>query len=820
MSEELEKIYNDPIRFMKRAGTNEDPYMEQTEVITVLDGVAQLREIPNKVDRVVVSGRNIYWVERVDGNFNDLADNEYKVDYVNGLVSFNSNHEGHSLTFKYLGEGVIYFPDSRVYLTDDEEFKVLSRKLKDLDRADLEQKNRVDTLIVENPQPSEVVDLRVDRNGIVYRVARDRINAEQKKIEDTYYGEDGREYTSMKHRFDTIDGMIEDTVDQLTDLINKNTGEFDISKLDAQFVTNLGNLRNAVNQSINFDVKTNQIYTTTSDSKTPEGFVITRLTPSGKYISSMTIPEGGHGTMIGVDRKTSSGKVKIWAYHTGLRKLIQFDYIDNGTLTVAQATALTDYTPSSLRSVYFTPYYDHYFDRMLIRRDDGICELRNRTEIINKVDNKLNSVQVDKNEMSDSRPMQGAVVYDKTLWWLSGTSAQDNQAKILEYNMTSGILEKTITLDKISTYSGVNEWRDNFKEPEGLSFYVDSTGRKSLLFVITNGGMEKRFHNLYAFTEENYSSHWSNISRLGGQNYALTRGDGRAFSIPDNTVKLSDIMQPGHYYMTTAVSSSLTDFPWKDGDGAGWWLDIKPANQQLAVRQVLTRNSTGRKLLILERVVNLDGSVGVWTIISTNSMTGEIVTASDFGNLISNITMPGEYYLTTPQSALFTDHPEKNAAGWWLKVSSGDANTSVHQELKRNSGERHHYYYRTVDYQAKTVTPWQAVRHGVKDYTDITSLGSNVTSHDMRVANDGDNLIIRGAFTISSYSEEMVICTLPNSWKPEFLWQVNVSSDVENGMEHENATLIFRSDGKVAFQRPSSGTVANRYVFNAIVPIY
>lgn len=181
MNNYYEEIYNDPIRFMKRKNTPDDPFKPLKEVITILDGKAQLREIPNKAERVIVTGFDVNWQEQTDSNFTILANNEFQVDYLNGLVSFNSSNEGKSLTFTYLGEGVIYFPSTRIYLLDDE-FGVLSRKLNDLDRLDLEQKNRVDTLIRENPQPDEIVDVRTDRNGKVYPVARDRINADQKRL--------------------------------------------------------------------------------------------------------------------------------------------------------------------------------------------------------------------------------------------------------------------------------------------------------------------------------------------------------------------------------------------------------------------------------------------------------------------------------------------------------------------------------------------------------------------------------------------------------------------------------------------------------------
>jgi parallel beta-helix repeat protein len=115
-----------------------------------------------------------------------------------------------------MGKGAYYTPDSRVYLTKPDGFiQTANEKFDDLDRADLEQKNRVDTLITENPQPSEVVDLRIDRNGVVFPVARDRVNAEQKKIEDAYEDLNSYKYPSLKERIDAEQGKIEEAYSDL-----------------------------------------------------------------------------------------------------------------------------------------------------------------------------------------------------------------------------------------------------------------------------------------------------------------------------------------------------------------------------------------------------------------------------------------------------------------------------------------------------------------------------------------------------------------------------------------------------------------------------
>jgi len=199
-------IFNDPIYYLTRRGDATDPYKHITETVQIVNGYAPLREVPKKTYKVKVTSEDKVWYEVED---EALTDNFFQVDYIQGVVFFTAENNNKSVTFEYYGKGGYYTPDTRMYLTGDSKFRTAAHKFKDLDRADLEQKNRVDELIVGNPQPSEVVDLRIDRNGRVYRVARDRVNAIQEAIEDTFLADDGRTYTSLKQRLDTSDETIE-----------------------------------------------------------------------------------------------------------------------------------------------------------------------------------------------------------------------------------------------------------------------------------------------------------------------------------------------------------------------------------------------------------------------------------------------------------------------------------------------------------------------------------------------------------------------------------------------------------------------------------
>lgn len=237
-------IYNDPVTFLTRKGDAKDPYKLIKETVQIINGKANLREVPDRTYKVKVTGNNQTWYEVED---DELKDNFFQVDYVQGNVFFTAATNGKSLTFEYYGKGVYLTPDSRIYLTktNDPLIHTANEKFADLDRKDNEQKNRVDTLITKNPQPSEVVDLRVDRNGLVFNVARDRINSEQKKIEDAYKDLNGYYYDSLKNRIDAEQKKIEDAYkggngQQYPSLADRLNTEY-------QYFLNRFNFKNAIN---------------------------------------------------------------------------------------------------------------------------------------------------------------------------------------------------------------------------------------------------------------------------------------------------------------------------------------------------------------------------------------------------------------------------------------------------------------------------------------------------------------------------------------------------------------------------------------------
>ncbi|ASZ78267.1 putative major teichoic acid biosynthesis protein C, partial [Staphylococcus phage SA4] len=217
------------------------------------------------------------------------------------------------------------------------------------------------------------------------------------------------------------------------------------------------------------------------------------------------------------------------------------------------------------------------------------------------------------------------------------------------------------------------------------------------LIAYTTAGGGKRQNLLYGFFQTGEYERFVALTLKGGQNYKLTKDDGRALSIRDGVTSLSQITETGFYYIMTEHTKVMNDFPYINDD-AGWFLFVSPKTQQLGGYQELTRNSGLRKMMKLIRsfTYNLDTQkfeFGSWSVIDTNSTEKEYVEAKKFDYWIAKITLPGEYYISSTQMNQFKDKPNGiGEAGAWLQVSSGNVSGEVRQTLLINASTYKEFY--------------------------------------------------------------------------------------------------------------------------------
>ncbi|WP_339198622.1 hypothetical protein MKY95_10225 [Paenibacillus sp. FSL P4-0176] len=123
-----------------RNGTSIDPYIDITETKTVVNGQILLDEIPVYISKVKIA--NMF--ESPSKNRNVLKENEYRVDYSEGVISFHISAENTQKTYSYKGRGNHYVSSARIW-TEEHDGNVL-KTLKDSIDASNEAIKKVEQL--------------------------------------------------------------------------------------------------------------------------------------------------------------------------------------------------------------------------------------------------------------------------------------------------------------------------------------------------------------------------------------------------------------------------------------------------------------------------------------------------------------------------------------------------------------------------------------------------------------------------------------------------------------------------------------------------
>lgn len=688
----------DPVYLYKRKGDEDDPYIPLKQELQIKYGRITLKEIPDFKEKVSIENRDGNELSEIGSEEpKDPKKNEYIVDYSTGIIYFNSSNEEDKVKINYLGTGYVNIGSDRIIIdtsdTNNEEMSlqgILDSQGKIYEKID-DAHHTADKVKEDVQKTKEIVEGEGAVKNKTFREFKEEAEKEFNKFED---------YKKKTHYLEEIEDS------------------FDYTELEPNYLMHLGGIRNAVNQSIAIDDKTNQMYITQSDSQSPEGFYISRLSPSGSYIDSMWIQEGGHGTSIGLDR--SDGVLKVWIYHRWRYKLILVEYEGNKILTPSEADGYTDHRPRSIaeNDTYFTPVYDPYYDQLCFRTGDGIVEIRDKRDVINKIDKIKHTVHTDKSENSTTgeRSMQGCVVYGTDVYWQSGGSDLDESMKIQKYDAKKDEKVADIEVKDMVAEEGNMMFKDDFKEPEGITFYKNpKTGKKTLLFVITTGGSHKRYHILYGYNQRGAGEHWVNMRTSGAQTYALTRGDGRAHRPSDNVTSLNDIVQTGQYYFESKDAKRISGFPFPVRSN-GWFLEVTAQSPVFHGIQILRRNTRSLQLLEFKRVFVLNKKTlkyefGTWTSTLVGSEYAELLNPDIWGGSLTAVTMGGEYYLTAPQLNRFNDSPSQRYKnmGYRMFVTNTDASNRVMQRLECNSSTKYQIIQRLVNIKNGSATNWSVV---------------------------------------------------------------------------------------------------------------
>lgn len=586
---------------------------------------------------------------------NQLHTNFLRIeDYINNLSNKIDNHKTTDLNAHKSSQ------------ISDERFGTVDNGLKSIH-------NRYDNLVISKSSGNnilEVKDARLDASGVLHNSLYERLLS------------DGVKFNLDKNEVMTA-------VNDAKEQVLAQEFAFDIPNQSWQYLTHMSPFTNSVMQSFWVDNKSGLIYMTNAYGS---NYKLTKMKSNGQILSQMEIDGGGHGTHLAYLHDDVNDK--LWLYShikrpDGFNALVRFTYRANEVIGYGDYDMEEVYTGHPERP-YITPIINEHEGLMLYRIEypksewdargaRNYVEIRTLEDIENKVDRVLYRMDIPMRLTSADQPMQGVTFDDGKLYWYTGDSNPDipNFVTVFDLETKEQLYQKQADVGGL----GKNGPEANFAEAEGMQMYYDrETGKKALLIGVTTGAANYRSHEIHGiFMRDVYEKLRSQSTPV-----LMTDSGGKVKTYPvDNFVKISDITEPGHYYMTTTTTMQLTDFPLPPQmRDAGFFLEVSAPNVAGDVKQTLTRNSYARDLMIFQRMVSIYklGSTTEnytnWNHVKSNSIDGP---AEAIPTHLTNMNQLGiitnkRWYCDTARSSQIKDHPNPGVAGWTVDVESVTSN--------------------------------------------------------------------------------------------------------------------------------------------------
>ncbi|WP_436870226.1 phage baseplate protein [Staphylococcus shinii] len=526
----------------------------------------------------------------------------------------------------------------------DEKFGTVDNGLKVISK-------RYSNLVLSKAKNSmqEVKDARVDSAGKAHLTLFDRL-------------------LSDNVRFETDKNEVMQSVNDARDKVLAQEFAFDIPNQSWQYLTNLSPWTNSVMQSFHLDNETGIIYMTQVYG---DNYKITRLQPNGQFLSQMEIIGGGHGTQNGY--RWIDGKLWIYSFiydNDRKCKLVRFTYRPDKSIGYGDYDMEEVFTGKP-ELPYMTPTINEHEGMIMYRiqypesewdarGSANYVEVRKLSDVDNRVDKVIYKMDIPRRLTQGAQPMQGCAYDDGKLYWYSGDSDPNVPNFVTVFDLKTGkqLYQKQADVGKIG-----NEFPGNFAEAEGIQMYYDKgTGKKAMLIGVTVGAGNYRSHQIHGiFMRDVYDKLTAQATPQ-----SMMETGGRTKTLPVlNFTKLSDIIEPGEYYLYTSDIQNLTDFPLpKEMRDAGYWLQVSAPNQAGQVIQTLTRSTFSRDIMQFTRIVSINkfadsNTTTNWNHSGLSSIGGP---SEGIPNHITNINQIGiiadkQWYITSDRSKQIKDLP-------------------------------------------------------------------------------------------------------------------------------------------------------------------
>lgn len=511
---------------------------------------------------------------------------------------------------------------------------------------------------------NELKDSRVANDGITYPTLAERLAADYAAYMIDSHG--------VKVEIDTA-------LETVMNLLNT----IDILNQEFGFVFRAKTYQNNVMQHFYIDNNFDYLYIIQADTSI-NGYNIHRLKFSGEYVGTMVCKNAGHGTHNGYYHVGNSLYIiSHWYDSQGTSKLVKVKFSFG---TFDYGSGMTDvFKGTNNTNAYITASINEREDLILYRKSETVAnklfmkiEVRKLSEVFANQENIIAAFTVPAHltqQASEGQNiMQGVAVGGGHVFWLTGNSTGSGDKLLTQFDYSGAVVaQKAVVIGDDER----NSFIDDFYEPQGLQYYNEPNGEKDALLVGMTTGVD-RTHRIYGIFELGaYEQLQMRINRYGGSGSGITK------DLPDGVTLISSINEPGSYYLNQALCESLSDFPHYAKD-AGWWLFNTVQSGSGYMLQTMVKNSPTRQTTTYSRLITpRTNTIASWTKYATS---GVYESVSSKITKLSDVTSPGEYYVTSAMANSLPDFPEKSTiAGWFLFVEGNQSNSGALQRLIRNS---------------------------------------------------------------------------------------------------------------------------------------
>lgn len=492
-------------------------------------------------------------------------------------------------------------------------------------------------------------------------------NLSREELMNSRYDLENNEHSSLSER---LRADFDDVVGQI-DYLDGRESTLDLANREVGFYSDLGVLTNTIPNCFAIDEQRDYIYLYQQTGDIP---AIVRMTHTGVFLDSMSIPNGQPMHSLGLDY--TGGVANLWV-EVG-NSLVRFHYVPNGNLDLITDKTIIKLANDSTRSKFGVAVDNHSNTISYIIKNTLVAYSLNGA--ISGNNYKYDSITIDADAMVG---LFGFHYHDDVAFVLSSGLSTTNATYITTYDKKGRLLNY-----KIDIFGDIAE--DNVstaRYTRSLQVIKNRTTNKiSIVFSVTRGRVGYRNTKLYAIHQR-----FNDVKRLidmseSSQNYQFTTSAGRGKLIPEGTTKLSNISRPYFYYITTALAKTITDIPMKDSTH-GYFFEIKPANNWGVITQVIRNNGQQSAQMIFERNVDpLNNTIGRWNLTQGN-MIDKINYWTASTKKLSDYRYPTVHYIANDKFKNFSDIPDrfKTGAGYWISVSTLGTNNAVIQTLTRNT---------------------------------------------------------------------------------------------------------------------------------------